>query len=384
MQAGKIDLTEVLTVSPHAAQQPNSRLGLRTGQTITVEQAILAVTTRSANDAAVLLAERLGRTEQHFAEMMTQQAAQLGMYSTTFENASGLPGEGQVSSARDLAILSHALIRDYPQYYPYFSQTEFVYKGRVLPNTNRILRSYPDGDGMKTGFTCGSGYNLIASAKRNGHRLIGVLLGAHSSAERFNQMTNLLDLGFENFYQTQNNGLVSQLKFDNVTPPPFQLSSNRCAGSALQMGADAGGSSRRYQPIQIKPEKKSSEIKPVINKQANNAAEKNPVELEAMYSVSLGQFVSKQQAQHAISQAQAKLQDLAKLGLPSVVKAKAKQGWHLVWAQLPETPAKAYCNRLQNLKLTCSVHAVKKPSSHPNTVMAKNSVSKHRIHHRHQ
>jgi D-alanyl-D-alanine carboxypeptidase len=258
IEAGQLKLNDILIVSSHAAKQPNSRLGLRTGQTISVEQAIMAVTTRSANDAAVLLAETVGGSEAHFAEMMTYQAHQLGMSSSSFQNASGLPDEGQISSARDLAILSAALIHDFPQHYHYFSATEFRYKGRVLPNTNRILKSYPDADGMKTGFTCGSGYNLIASAKRNGHRLIGVLLGAHSSGERFEQMGNLLDVGFEKV-NLQNPPLpVTQLKADNASPPPFQLASNRCAGSAVQMGADAGSAS--HEPIRIQPQAKHSRL----------------------------------------------------------------------------------------------------------------------------
>lgn len=252
LESGKLRLDDTLTVSTHAASQPNSRLGLRTGQHISVEHAIMAVTTRSANDAAVLLAETLGGSESNFAGMMTHQAHRLGMSSSSFQNASGLPDEGQISSARDLAILSAALIREFPQHYHFFSATEFRYNGRVLPNTNRILKTYPDADGMKTGFTCGSGYNLIASAKRDGHRIIGVLLGAHSSGERFEQMGNLLDVGFERFNNVSELPSVNQLPAD-ANPPPFQLSSNRCAGSAVQMGADDSDYGGRHEPIHIQP-----------------------------------------------------------------------------------------------------------------------------------
>ena len=143
LQSGQLGLHDLLTVSKHAAIQPSSKLGLRQGQTISVEHAIMAVTTRSANDAAVLLAETLGGSESNFAAMMTSEAKRLGMSSSSFQNASGLPDEGQISSARDLAILSQALIRDFPHYYPYFSIIEFNYKGRILPNTNRILKNYP-------------------------------------------------------------------------------------------------------------------------------------------------------------------------------------------------------------------------------------------------
>lgn len=252
LESGQIGLHDELTVSKHSANQPTPKLGLLHGQTITVEQAIMAITTRSANDAAVLLAETVGGSESHFANMMTKQAQQLGMSSSSFQNASGLPDEGQISSAKDLAILSAALIRDFPKHYHYFSATEFAYNGRILPNTNSILKSYPDADVMKTGFSCGSGYNLIASAKRNGHRLIAVLLGANSSAERFEQMSNLLDLGFEKKSSELGNMKVSQLK-DSDQPPPFQLSSNHCSGSAVQMGADSDSSP--HVPIRIKSKK---------------------------------------------------------------------------------------------------------------------------------
>ena len=268
----RLHLNDTLITSAHAALQPSSKLGLRKGQAISVENAIMAVTTRSANDCAVMLAERLGGSESNFASLMTQQAHRLGMSSSHFENASGLPDEGQISSARDLAILSSALIRDFPQYFHYFSATEFAYKGRVLPNTNRILKSYPDADGLKTGFTCGSGYNLIASAKRNGHRIIGVLLGAHSSGERFEQMGNLLDLGFEKSQAGLLGNAVHALQDDNHAPPPFQLSSNRCAGSAMQMGADAGTSS--HEPIHIRP--KSAARKTASEHHARKAVKRHP------------------------------------------------------------------------------------------------------------
>lgn len=251
LESGKLNLHDELITTRHAAMQPKSHLGLRVGEHITVEQAILSITTHSANDAAVLLAETLGDTESHFAAMMTNQAHKLGMSSSSFVNASGLPDENQISSAKDLAILSAALIHDFPEYYTYFSVTEFSYKGRLFANTNRILRNYPDADGLKTGFTCGSGFNLIASAKRNGQRVVGVLLGGHSSMERFQQMGNLLDIGFEKLNHADSIGHISSLKDDDYAPPPFQLSSNRCAGSAVQMGADAGSES--HEPIRIRP-----------------------------------------------------------------------------------------------------------------------------------
>lgn len=343
IESGRLSLHDILTVSKHASVQPSSRLGLRNGQTISVENAIMAVTTRSANDAAVLLAETLGGTEEHFASMMTHQAHQLGMSSSSFQNASGLPDEGQISSARDLAILSQALIRDFPGYYPYFSMTEFGYKGRVLPNTNRILKTYPDADGMKTGFTCGSGYNLIASAKRNGHRVIGVILGAHSSAERFAQMGNLLDLGFERAGAAINNPHVSQLKADVNSPPPFQLSSNRCAGSAMQMGADTGQRDNNPEPTVIPRAKFASMILPKHD--TNN------------WAVSLAVDSRKDNADVRLKQARVNLGSLAKLGQPQIaaVRLKTATAWRTSWSGLSEADARIFCSRLHAKNPQCTV-----------------------------
>lgn len=346
IESGRLKMDQVLTVSRHASLQPSSKLGLLAGQRITVEHAIMAVTTRSANDAAVLLAEQLGGTEANFAAMMTSQAHHLGMYASSFQNASGLPDEGQISSARDLALLSAALIRDFPQYYRFFSATQFNYKGRVLPNTNRILKSYPDADGLKTGFTCGSGYNLIASAKRNGQRVIGVLLGAHSSGERFQQMENLLDVGFEKSRAGQMGMPVSQLHTDNVTPPPFQLSSNRCAGSAEQMGADVGSS--RYETISIKANTRHA----VIDNQ-----ESLPRSI-ANWSVMLGDYTRKADAEanrHKVHHALG--HSLASNGHSQVVRQaiNGKRVWRCEWTHLDREEAQLFCNKLRVGRQECTV-----------------------------
>lgn len=351
IEAGRLNLHDILTVSAHAARQPTSKLGLRQGQAISVENAIMAVTTRSANDAAVVLAERLGGSESQFAGLMTQQARSMGMYNSSFQNASGLPDEGQISSARDLALLSAALIRDFPQYYRYFSATEFAYKGRVLPNTNKILKTYPDADGLKTGFTCGSGYNLIASAKRDGRRLIGVLLGAHSSAERFQQMANLLDLGFEKSQLGAFGMPVAQLRDANFAPPPFQLSSNRCAGSAEQMGADSG--SGRAEPIRIKPGKSTrlAENRTVKTKSSKSSA------ANGNWTVMLGDHSRKIDADVNLKQARYALGPAAKTGQPHVVriKTKGKLLWRTEWMNLSSSQARDFCRKLRAKGRQCNL-----------------------------
>lgn len=351
LESGDLRLTDTVYASRHAAMQPPSKLGLRTGQSLTVEQAIMAVTTRSANDAAVALAERLGGTESNFAAMMTQHAHRLGMYNSSFENASGLPNDGQISSARDLALLSAIMIRDFPQYYHYFSATEFRYKGRVMPNTNRILKSYPDADGLKTGFTCGSGYNLIASAKRNGHRLIGVLLGAHSSGERFEQMGNLLDMGFANSERGLFGEHVSQLKDYSALPPPFQLSSNRCAGSAEQMGADSGSS--RYEPIRINAPYNSRREK------MTQLAEAKPQSRSNNWTVNMGSYPRKIDANVNLQRARNALGPLAKTGQARIVKTRMKgsTAWRAQWTGLQQDDSQDFCRRLHAKNMDCSASA---------------------------
>ncbi len=196
LQQRQVQLEHRLTVTEHAASMAPSKLGLRPGSSIRVEEAILAVVTKSANDAAVVLAEGLGGSEERFAEMMTQRARRLGMSRTNFENASGLPNLNQLSTARDMAILGRALIADFPQYYPYFSTRSFVFQGHVQANHNHLLDTYDGADGIKTGFIRASGFNLVASARRDGRRLIGVVFGGQSQPWRDHQMARLLDQGF--------------------------------------------------------------------------------------------------------------------------------------------------------------------------------------------
>ena len=197
LQAGRLQPNEMIGISPHAASQAPSRLGLRPGQGLTVDQAIKAVSVKSANDIAVALAERVGGSEGHFADLMTAKARQLGMAHTRFANASGLPDPRQISSARDIAILSRAVLRDYPQYYGYFSQRTFEFNGQSIPNHNHLLLRMPGVDGLKTGYTVAAGFNLAASAVRDGRRLITVVLGGSSTAARDENVETLLSAGFE-------------------------------------------------------------------------------------------------------------------------------------------------------------------------------------------
>ena len=193
----RIALEQAVPVSPHAAAMEPSKLGLMPGTRLTVEQAILGLITKSANDAAAALAELLGGSEDRFSQMMTLRARALGMGHTTFMNASGLPNMEQWTTARDLAILARRLIGDFPTYYGYFSTPSFAWHRQVIFNHDNMLRTYPGADGLKTGYTEASGHNLVTSAVRGGVRLVGVVLGASSNPERDVHMASLLDSGFE-------------------------------------------------------------------------------------------------------------------------------------------------------------------------------------------
>lgn len=196
LERGQLRLDQALPVSRHADNQPPSHLALSAGSTIRVEDAIYSLVTRSANDVAVVLAEALGGTESGFAQMMTAQARRLGMDSTTFRNASGLPDNGQVSTARDMARLAQAIWRDFPQYYGYFDTENWTYRGTAHRNHNRLLGTYPGMDGLKTGYIRASGFNLAASAVRGQLRLIAVMFGGESADERNRHVTTILDNAF--------------------------------------------------------------------------------------------------------------------------------------------------------------------------------------------
>jgi D-alanyl-D-alanine carboxypeptidase len=197
LKSGKLTLDQPMAVSAWAADKSPTKLGLRAGQTISVRDCILGMITKSANDAATVMAEGIGGSESHFAEMMNAQAALLGMSDTHFANASGLPDPDNTSTAHDLVKLAMALYRDFPQYAHFFATQEFVFRGHIVRGHNNLMYRYPGMDGLKTGFTDASGFNLASTAVRDGHRLFAVVLGSRTAAGRDRLMARLLDDGFE-------------------------------------------------------------------------------------------------------------------------------------------------------------------------------------------
>lgn len=199
----KLNLGSRLRVSAHAAAMPSTNIHLRSGDTISVREAIPALVVRSANDVAAVVAEALGGTESNFGRMMTDKARKLGMRSTTFRNASGLPNNEQKTTARDLATLSSRLIKDFPQHYHYFSTQSFIHKGVTYNTHNRMVRNTKGVDGLKTGFIRASGFNVATSAKRGNRRVIAVVMGGQTAVARDQQMAQLLDRSFSRSGKTQ-------------------------------------------------------------------------------------------------------------------------------------------------------------------------------------
>ena len=282
---GRLHLNEYIPVSRHAAGQAPTKLGLRAGQNIQVDDAIRATAVKSANDMAVALAERIGGSEPRFAALMTLRAQELGMTQTHFANASGLPDRQQLSSARDIAILSRAVMRDYPQYYAYFGQKQFVFNGQSLKNHNGLLGKMPGVDGLKTGFTAASGFNLAASAVRDNRRLIAVVLGGNSTAARDNHVEDLLDTGFDVLRRRKNGERITIAQNLFEEEPTGVLSRAPVEqGSGDQDGLKILVSDDNFQaPVQVGSARSSAKTKSVSKRTGN-------------WSVQVGAFRSRKQA----------------------------------------------------------------------------------------
>ena len=197
LKSKKISMSSKFKVSKRATRQPPSKLNLSAGSNITVKNAILALVTKSANDVATVIAENLGKSERNFARLMTRKAKKLGMTRTTFRNASGLPNRGQLSTARDMATLGIAIRKNHPKFFKLFKTKSFIYKGVKYTNHNNLLGSYSGTDGIKTGYTNASGFNLVASVERNGQRIIGVVFGGKKARSRDKHMVTLLNKYFK-------------------------------------------------------------------------------------------------------------------------------------------------------------------------------------------
>jgi D-alanyl-D-alanine carboxypeptidase len=225
VQRGKITLNTLITMTRDAAAQEPSKMGLPVGAKLTIDNALKMMLVKSANDVAVAIAEGVAGSIPKFSDLMNANAARLGMTQSHFVNPNGLPAENHVTSARDLGILARALIREFPQYDYFWHIHAIRYGNRIIHNYNHLLDRYPGADGMKTGFICASGFNLVASATRNGRRLIAVVLGAHSGNGRTLEAAKLLERGFDSTplsWLTPSLGTVDALSPVDAQPPDLR------------------------------------------------------------------------------------------------------------------------------------------------------------------
>jgi len=341
LEAGRLKLDTPLAVSGHASVQAPSKLGLRPGEHIAVQDLVLALVTKSANDAAVVAAEALGGTEANFAQMMTRKAHALGMADTTYHNASGLPDRGQMSTPRDQARLARALIRDHAKYYHYFATRQFEWRGQVINSHNHLLGSYPGADGIKTGYINASGFNLVASAIRDGHRLIGVVFGGDSIGGRDRRMVQLLDQGFAHIGRASKGTEMVEAGDDE----PAAAAAAPKTMAQLVLAADKV----KVAPAPVPEAKDSADVK--------DDAEAMGDEDPATWAIQVGAFAGYKPAHHAAAAAAKTLGGLASNAEVDIDKRKA--GRHTVFrARLTgftEDQARAACRKLGKSKHECHV-----------------------------
>ncbi|KAF0139759.1 MAG: serine-type D-Ala-D-Ala carboxypeptidase [Rhodospirillaceae bacterium] len=327
---GHLTLATPMKVSARAAAQSPSKLNLPPGATISVENTILALVTKSANDVACVVAETLGNSEAEFAMMMTATAHQLGMHNTVFRNASGLPNKAQVTTARDMATLGRALIRHHSRYYHYFSTRRFQYGEMNIPTHNRLLLSYEGADGIKTGYIAASGFNLVTSARQNGKRLIGVVLGGATARWRDAHMVDLLDSAFARL-------AGKPIAVAGRVPPLAQKATTRKAGDVSKAQTEAGRGTGRQAQLDAPVRRRAlADSKPTAPRSEPGAARKTVTAAKAApqkttsatssgdWGIQLGSFRKADQAQASATALMARLKTVKDKPSTVIVTAKVK------------------------------------------------------------
>ena len=341
LHAGTIKPDTELVVTPHAASRAPTKLGLKPGSTIKVSDAAKAMVTRSANDAAATIAENLGGTEEHFARVMTDTARRIGMTKTVFRNASGLPDKEQVTTARDMAILAAHLIHDYPEYYKVFETRYFTYQGRKYRNHNKLLFGYKGTDGIKTGYTRASGFNLAASVHRGNKHLLAVVLGGRTGSQRDAATRALLDKHLPSASETK--PTKAQLMASLVGAPPPKLPPIK--KPAVKTAA-------------AEPDSSSAPAEGDIGESPKaGTTATNSVRYTGTYHVQVGAFTSQAEAENRIGMVQQRALDLLKGHLPFTASfVKQDTEWYRArFAGFSQDSAKSTCAALKKRSLECAI-----------------------------
>ena len=303
LKTGKLKVNQKLTVSREATRTRPSWLALKPGQRITVDQAIRGLVIKSANDAARVLAEAIAGSEAKFAQRMTAKARKIGMKRTVFRNASGLPNRSQVTTARDMSTLGLRMIRDFPQYYAYFSQRSFRFGKSTFRNHNQLLTADPGTDGIKTGFINASGFNLVASVKRYDRRLVGVVIGGRTGKSRNARMIKLLDNAF---LKLRRSGAIAALPAPRLAP----------GGKILPAQAQIAMQILRSGPEAIPTGQGSADWSDASFIGSAHAAALPGTDIpgtERQWGIQVGAFYSRSQAERASIDAARRLPDLLRL-----------------------------------------------------------------------
>lgn len=333
----KMTLDTRMKVSIHAASMPQTNIGLRTGDSISVREAISALIVRSANDVAAVVAEALGSSEANFGRMMTDKARRLGMHSTTFRNASGLPNGEQKTTARDLVTLSTRLMKDFPKHYHYFSTQSFSYKGTTYNSHNRMVRNTPGVDGLKTGFIRASGFNVATSAKRGNRRVVAVVMGGQTAVARDQHMVQLLDRSFNQGHATH---VASNAKNTPTAP----------AAKVIRISASVPAPDPK--PSSDLEKKAESVIRTIASSQTQLQMQKVAMQMNDGWAVQIGSFYEPDRA-HAHAQA-------AALWIPgevvvTEVEISNRKLYRARLVGLQESQARTACQNLARQGMECLV-----------------------------
>ncbi len=345
LERGEVSLDDAITASAEAASRPSSKLGLRAGQTIRVEDAIRALIIQSANDVAVAVAEHLQDDEARFAAVMTLRARELGMTNTVFRNASGLPDAAQHTTARDVARLAYALHEDFPQYYHYFGETRFRWNGVTHRNHNSLVGNQAGVDGLKTGYIRASGFNLAASAERDGHRIIAVVMGGVSASVRDAHARELIEAAFSALNARSEGRMLAAMNTPRLNPVRAQ---EILTAELTTLPAQTAQGSAPAAP--------AAQVELADLDAAPRPRPFSPVATPEGWSVQVGAFTSQ-------AAASARLESIAMMGLHSLLgeaqarveplERNGRQLWRARYAGLDGDRARSICQRLEASGESC-------------------------------
>lgn len=362
LENGGVKMNTRMPVSAYAASQPQTNISLSTADKVPVETAIRALIIRSANDVSVVVAEYLGRTEAGFAAMMNAKARALGMRNTHFENPNGLPDAQQITTARDMAKLGIALYHDFPRYYPYFNDKQFSWKGVTYYTHNRVIGRFTGADGIKTGYTIASGFNLITSAERGGKRIMGVVLGGNTARWRDDRMIALLGESYRVLAsrggKTRAVVNVENLPIDLKAPVALAAANQRVAASAARPAmAEAENSSMMTSALPENPPFQIQVPDDAVRGQGDEAKEGD-------WGIQVGAFSDRTQAERAATQAYQIAQNTLKGSRIAVVGSATGVPARIHRARLEnisEAQAKSACEMLISKNAPCFIYRTGTP-----------------------